>query len=96
MNKDLNLVKRSVFTFWHALGEIGGLFGVVYGSFFILIQFANYNKAEDFIATQLYAGQNSSNRDLDHNKLALWERYRSLLPKMCRRETKSSMNMAFE
>ena len=42
LNKDLHLVKRSVFTFWNALGEIGGLFGVIYGSFAILIQFANY------------------------------------------------------
>ena len=56
-------VSRSVFNFWNVLGEIGGLYGVLYGSFAAILSIINFNKTENFMVAQIYAsGPASSNK----------------------------------
>ena len=61
---DHNLVKvsRSVFNFWQILGEIGGLYSVLYGVFALTNSIFSYKKSENFMASQLY------NYDSPHSK----------------------------
>ena len=54
MDLDLVYVGRSVFTFWEALGEIGGLYSLLYGFFLFLSQIFSYNKSGNLMASKLY------------------------------------------
>ena len=42
LDLDLHLIKRSVINWWNILGEIGGLYGVIFGAFFVLNSIGNH------------------------------------------------------
>ena len=54
LNDDLYMISRSVFTFWDVLGEIGGLYGILFGLFSSLASIFAVNKAENFLASHLF------------------------------------------
>ena len=45
IDPDLHQVQRQVYNFWEVLGEIGGIYGIVYASCSALLSIINYQKA---------------------------------------------------
>ena len=52
---DLNSISRTVFSFWEVLGELGGLYSVLYGFCAYILAIANTNKTENYMAAQLFS-----------------------------------------
>ena len=53
-SRDLQIIQRTVFNFWNALSEIGGLYGVLYGICYYLNSVAVHNKTDNFVSAMLY------------------------------------------
>ena len=46
--------RRSIFTFWTLLSEVGGLYGILFSGFSYVSSIFSFNKPENMIANELY------------------------------------------
>ena len=54
LDRNEDKISRSSMTFWNVLGEIGGLYGLLFGLFSFIDSMFSYNKAENSLASRLY------------------------------------------
>ena len=57
MNLSVKTTERSVYNFLMLLGDVGGLFGLLFSVFATLNNVLNFQKAENFLVQSLYRGQ---------------------------------------
>ena len=51
----MQAIERSVLNFWGVLGEIGGLYSVLFGTIALTSFIINYKSNENYMTAQLYA-----------------------------------------
>ena len=74
---------RNVFTLLQALGEVGGLFGLLTAIAALLDSFLTHQDAENYLVAMLYKGKGPENRLIASSAIV-----RYLLCKICTRQGK--------
>ena len=54
MSLNVNVVSRSVYTFWNVIGDVGGFNGVLVSVCATLVSIFSYQKSANFLVYQLY------------------------------------------
>ena len=83
INRDERYVTRYVFTLLQALGEVGGLLGLLTAFAALLDSFLTHHDAENYLIGMLYKGKGKENRLIASNAIV-----RYLLCRICTRKGK--------
>ena len=54
LSLDVEQINRSVYTYFQALGDTGGLNGILISIASLIVSVLNFNKAENFLVSMLY------------------------------------------
>ena len=85
INHDLEAFDRSVYTFWGALGDVGGLYQVVAAMMATLAASLNFHKPVNNIAEKLYKPAHDPDTSFKANRQSMCKEFlQSCLPKRCR------------
>ena len=80
MDRDVDLVERSVYNVLMLLGDVGGLYGIFVSIAATLIGFLNYQKSENLLVADLYKEQTDKQGLSSDSQYALKEYLQSCLP----------------